>query len=85
MPTITLVKWTIVILNVSAVAAFILISSIATKSHQTTARRVNQELKAQNVLVERPGYDIEQRIGTIGGGGKFSSFIAQLRATTHER
>jgi hypothetical protein len=41
---------------------------------------MHRELKSQNVLVERPDYDIERRLRTIAAGGRYSSTIAWVGA-----
>jgi hypothetical protein len=73
-------KWALVILNVVGTVALVFLGGLAVAAHRTHAFSVYSELKTQNVLVERPDYDIERRLRTIAGGGTYSSYIANLGA-----
>jgi hypothetical protein len=75
-----LMKKTLVILNVIAAVALVFLGSLAVAAHRTHAYSVYVELKQQNVLLERPDYDIERRLRTIAAGGTYSSSIAMLGA-----
>ena len=74
------VKLTLVILNLIAAVALVFLGSLAVAAHRTHAYSVYVELKQQNVLVERPDYNIEKRLRTIAAGGAYSSTIASIGA-----
>lgn len=75
-----LVKLTLVILNLVAAVALVLLGSFAVAAHRTHAYSVYRELKTQNVLVERSDYDVERRLRTIAAGGTYSSTIGWIGA-----
>jgi hypothetical protein len=75
-----LVKWALVIFNVVAAVALIFAGGFAVAAHRTHAYSVYVELKQQNVLVERAGYDVERRLRTIAAGGTYSSTLASVGA-----
>jgi hypothetical protein len=75
-----LMRWALVILNVAAAVALVFLGGLAVAAHRTHTFSVYRELKTQNVLVERPDYDIERRLRTIADGGTYSSSIANLGA-----
>jgi len=65
---------------VVAAVALVFLGSFAVAAHRTHAYSVYVELKQQNVLVERPDYDVEKRLRTIAAGGTYSSTIASVGA-----
>ena len=73
-------KLTLVILNVVAAVALVLLGSFAVAAHRTHAYSVYRELKTQNVLVERPDYDVERRIRTVAAGGTSIGFKGMMVA-----
>ena len=73
-------KWALVILNVIAAVALVFLGGFAVAAHRTHAYSVYVELKQQNVLVERPDYDVEKRLRTIAAAGTYSSTIASVAA-----
>ena len=78
--TAPLVKWFLVILNVVAAVALVLLGGFAVAAHRTHAYSVYRELQEQRVLVERPDYDVQRRVRTIAAGGSYSSTIAWFGA-----
>ena len=73
-------KWTLIIANVVAAVALVVLGSMAVAAHRTHAYSVYRELQEQRVLVERPDYDVQRRLRTIAAGGSYSSTIAWLGA-----
>jgi hypothetical protein len=76
----TLVKSTLIISNVIAAAVLVVLGNMAVAAHRTQAYSVYRELQEQHVLVERPDYDVQQRLRTIAAGGSYYSTIAWLGA-----
>jgi hypothetical protein len=74
------VKWPLVILNLGAAVGLVFLGSFAVAAHRTHAFSTYQELKKQGVLIEKPGFSVEQRLGSIGNGGSYSKTIAQIGA-----
>jgi hypothetical protein len=74
------VKLTLVILNLVAAVALVFLGSVAVAEHRAHAYSVYRELKTQNVLVERPDYDVQRRICTVAAGGTYSSTIGWIGA-----
>ena len=73
-------KWALVIFNVLAAGALIFLGGFGVAAHRTHAYSVYVELKQQNVLVERPDYDVERRLRTMASGGTYSFSIASVGA-----
>jgi hypothetical protein len=74
------VKWTLIIANMVAAFALLFLGSMAVAAHRTHSYSVYRELQEQRVLVERPDYDVQQRLRTIAASGSHSSRIAWLGA-----
>jgi hypothetical protein len=74
--TVKIMKWILVIFNVIAAFALVVLGSAAVAAHRTHACSVYRELQDQHVLAERADYDIQKRLQTIAGGGSYSSTIA---------
>jgi hypothetical protein len=75
------VKWTLIIANLVAAVALLLLGSMAVSAHRTHAFSVYRELQLQHVLAERPDYDVQQRLRTIAAGGSYSLWLAYIGAT----
>jgi hypothetical protein len=75
-----LMKRALVIFNLVAAVALIFLGAFVAAAHRTHAYSVYVELKQQNALVERPGYDVEKRLRTIAAGGTYSYNIAWMGA-----
>jgi hypothetical protein len=67
-------------LNVIAAVILIVLGSMAVAAHRTHAYSTYRELQDRQVLVERPDYNVEQRLRTIANGGKYSLVIGRVAA-----
>lgn len=73
-------KWTLIIGNVAVAGCLVLLGGMAAAAHRTHAYSTYRELVRQDVLVERPDYDVAQRLETIAAGGAYSQWLAWLGA-----
>ncbi|MEK7413987.1 MAG: hypothetical protein AAB263_11790 [Planctomycetota bacterium] len=79
-------RWTMLILNILAAVAFLLLSSLATAAQHAHAYSTFRELEMNHVLVEKPTYtdgeplNVEARLRTIGAGGDYYSVLGYLGA-----
>jgi hypothetical protein len=53
-------KWPLVTFNVLAAVVLVFLESFAVAAHRTHALSTYQELKKQEVLIERPGYESDR-------------------------
>ena len=71
-------RWTMLILNLLAAGAFVLLASMFAAAHRTHAYSTYRELVINRALVEKPIYtngeplDVEARMRGIGGGGTYA-------------
>jgi hypothetical protein len=78
-------RWSILILNLLAAVAFVVIASMFTAAHRTHAYSTYRELVHHRALMEKPTYtdgqpyDVERRIANLGNGGALS-FVGYLAA-----
>ena len=78
-------RWAMLILNILAGIAFLILAGLATAAHRTHAYSTYRELEVNHALVEKPKYtdgqplDVEARLRSIGGGGYYS-FLGYLGA-----
>ena len=63
-------------LNCLSAIVLVLLGALAVAAHRAHSYSVYRELKTQNLLNERPDYDVEERLRTIADGGAYSSWIA---------
>lgn len=79
-------RWTILILNLLMAVAFVFLAAAATAAHRTHAYSMYRELEIHHVIVEKPKYttgeplDVEARLRSIGGGGRYYSLLGYLGA-----
>jgi hypothetical protein len=76
------VKWVLVIANLVAAIGFIFVAGIAVASHRAHAYSTYRELVHEDVLRERPDYDVAQRLESIAAGGSYSQWLGWLAAGT---
>jgi hypothetical protein len=74
------------ILNILAAVAFVLLAALLTSAHRTHAYSMYRELEIHHAIVEKPTYtdgkpiDVEARLRAIGGGGRYYSLLGYLGA-----
>lgn len=79
------VRWTMLILNLLAAVAFVLVTSMLTAAHRTHASSIYRELVGNRALVDKPTYangeplDVEARIRGVGPARSLS-FLGYLGA-----
>ena len=77
-------RWFILVLNILAAVAFLVLASVAVAVHRTHALSTYVELEQNHALVARPTYangqpmDVAARLRMIGGGGVYYSLFGYL-------
>jgi hypothetical protein len=79
-------RWTMLILNILAAVAFLVLAGFATAAHRTHAYSTYRELEINHALVTKPTYpdgkplDVEARLRGIAAGGGYYSVLAYCGA-----
>lgn len=73
-------KWALIVGNIVAAVILIVLGEMGTAAHRAHAYSVYRELKFDGVLLERPDYDVAQKLEAIAAGGSYPQLVGRWGA-----
>lgn len=73
-------KWALITGNVVAAIGLIVLGEMGTAAHRAHAYSVYRELEINEVLIERPDFDVQEKLAGIAAGGSYPQLVGRWGA-----
>ena len=73
-------KWTLIIGNVAAAIGLIVLGEMGAAAHRAHAYSTYRELEFNGVLIERPDFNVQEKLAGIAAGGTYPQLVGRWGA-----